>query len=67
MLYSGTVLLVLALLYSGPSLGELSGGNWIILRGPVVATAPGTSRLRAASCVLLLGNYSASFVRGLVS
>lgn len=31
MLYFVTALLVLDQLYGGPSLGELSGGNWMIL------------------------------------
>jgi hypothetical protein len=35
--------MVLDQLYGGPSLGELSGGNWMILWEPVVAIAPGTS------------------------
>jgi hypothetical protein len=51
-------------LYSGPSLGELSGGNWIVLWKPVVAAAPGISGLRTALCVLLLGNYSAPLLQG---
>ena len=54
-----STLRVSGLLYSGPSLRELSGGNWIILWGPVVATAPETSGLGTSLYVPLLGNYSA--------
>ena len=67
MSYPGTALQALDLLYGGPPLGELSGGNWIILWGSVVASAPGTPRLRAALCVLPLGNYSASRLSGVSS
>ncbi len=55
-----------SLLYSGPSLRELSGGNWIILWGSVVAAAPETSGLGTSQYVPLLGNYSALY-KGLTS
>jgi hypothetical protein len=35
-------------MYSGPPFRKLSGGNWMILWEPVVATAPGTSGLGTA-------------------
>jgi hypothetical protein len=67
MLCSGTVLLVLDLLHRGPSLGELSGGNWMTLQRPVVATAPGDSQGRGPLCSPAWKLLCLYLLRGLTS